>query len=178
MADDVPSALAGYSVGQIRVFVAEWLASWIEPQALVVRIYDGGCPPALMPDATYTIPWSELETELLYEVSPRTVYQVDAALDPPFTVNADMSIGVYCVIDWENQPYTGVCVTAPDDLSGCGEGYWDYPASGYPRWTLLWTAAGYELDLAYSLWEPDTSAPGGDSALVESTWSVVKSLYR
>lgn len=173
VADDVPQALAGGSVGRIRVYVAEWLAVWIDPEALVINVYDGQCPPPLGASASYTIPWEELTTELVLEMAPRTVYMVDATLDPPFGITSQTSIGVYCVIAWPEQPYTGVCLTVSGDVHGCGEAYWSYPDGGYPPWTQMSVAIGYEVDLAYSLWEPDTGLPEVDV----TTWGAVKGLY-
>lgn len=178
VADDVPQALAGMSAGRIRLYAAEWLAAWINPEALVINVYDGQCPPLLDASASYTIPWEELTTELVLEQSPRTVYMVDAMLDPPFAITSNTSIGVYCVNGWPEQPYTGVCLTEPDDVYGCGQAYWFYPGGGYPGWTPMSVGIGYEADLAYSLWEPDTGIPDGEPGSVVTTWGVVKELYR
>lgn len=176
LADDIPVALEGMSVGRVRLYAAEWLAPWIDPEALVINFYDAQCPPLIDASVSYTIPWAELAAELVLEASPRTVYMVDATLEPPFVIGSNTSIGAYCVIGWPEQPYTGLCMTEPDDVYGCGQAYYAYPPGGVPPWALISLAVGYEVDLGYSLWEPDTGMDDEPDP-VFTTWGAVKRLY-
>lgn len=178
VADDIPSALSGTSIGRVRVYVAEWLAAWQNPAALVVSFYDDQCPPAMNATAMYVVPWGDLDTELVLEAYPRTVYMADAPIDPPFTIGPQSSIGIACIIGWTAAPWTGVCLTPSSSIYGCGECYWSYPSAGYPRWTLISTGIGMHADLAYSLWEPETAVPDDDPDLRVATWGRVKALYR
>jgi hypothetical protein len=178
VADDIPSALDGRSIGRVRVYVAEWLAAWQNPAALVVNFYDGQCPPPADAVATYVIPWGNVDAQLVLEQSPRTVYMVDALIDPPFLIESPNSIGIACLIGWTAQPWTGVCLTTPPAVYGCGECYWSYASAGYPRWTLMYAGIGAHADLAYSLWEPETGVPEDEPGRQTTTWGGIKTLYR
>ena len=60
IADDIPSLYAGEVVTEITLYVAEWLAPWVDPQALVIRFYDGTCAPPLSHVQEFVIDWSTL----------------------------------------------------------------------------------------------------------------------
>jgi hypothetical protein len=143
-----------------------------------VNFYDGQCPPPADAVATYVIPWGNVDAQLVLEQSPRTVYMVDALIDPPFLIESPNSIGIACLIGWTAQPWTGVCLTTPPAVYGCGECYWSYASAGYPRWTLIYAGIGMHADLAYSLWEPETGVPENEPVRQLTTWGRVKTLYR
>jgi hypothetical protein len=178
LADDIPTEYAGQQIFQVTLYVSEWLAPWRDPQAVVVNFYNSACPPDLVPDLHYAIPWNEVEASLFYLQFPRTVYEVLVTLPTPVTIQSPMSIGSYLVIDWGNvQPYTGLAMT-PETVFGCGEAYWDYFPDA-PRWTAISVALGNNpADLAYCLTGGTTSVsestPGMD---YDATWGRIKQLY-
>jgi len=176
VADDLPDSLVGRSVGEVTLYVAEWAHwEWVEPLGIIISFYDGTCQPDLAPAVTCSVGWSDLVTELLDESPPtRIVYSATAALPSPVTVTADMSIGAYVVTDWEPQPYAGLTMTAPDNIYGCGQAYWDDEEHGAPRWTPLSDATTISADLAFCLAESGT---GIDDAAPVS-WSRIKSIYK
>ncbi|MFH1866328.1 MAG: hypothetical protein ABIK85_10630 [Candidatus Eisenbacteria bacterium] len=176
IADDIPDSLIGRSIGEVTLYVTEWgYAEWVEPLGLVIRFYDGACPPPLEPAVTYNLPWNELMTSLEVMTPPtRIVYSATAALPYPITVTPGMSLGAYVVTDWPQQPYAGLTLTEPGEYYGCGESYWDYAAHGAPRWTPLSSATGIEADLAYCLAEAGT----GIQVEEATSWGRVKSLFR
>ena len=176
--DDIPTEFVGMSIGRVRVFVAEWMALWQNPQALIVNFYDGQCPPPTEATAMYLIPWADLDVVLVYDHFSPTVYMVDAVIDPPFVIESPTSMGVLSMIGWPQQPWTGVCMTYPPTSYGCGAAYWCYPPDGIPRWTPVYDAIGQHVDLAYSLWEPETAVPDSEPGGQAATWGRVKALYR
>jgi len=174
VADDVPDSLTGRAIGEVTLYVTEWGSDeWVEPAGVVIRFYDGECPPPLKATVVYSFAWNELTTSLEHMNPPvKIVYAVTAALPTPVTITADMSLGAYVVTDWPLQPYAGLTLTQPDDLHGCGELYWDDATHGAPRWTQLSSVTGIAADLAYCLAEEGTGIQD------EISWGRMKNLFR
>jgi hypothetical protein len=146
----------------------------VEPVGLVIRFYDGACPPPLDPTITDSLSWGELMTSLEVMTPPtRIVYSATAALRFPVTVTPGMSLGAYVVTDWPQQPYAGLTLTEPNEIYGCGESYWDDTTHGAPRWTPLSSATGIAADLAYCIAEVGTGIQKEPMS-----WGRVKSLFR
>jgi len=158
----------------VTLYVTEWGSDeWVEPAGVVIRFYDGECPPALEAAVVCSFAWNGLMTSLEHMNPPmKIVYAVTAALPAPVTITAGMSLGTYVVTDWPLQPYAGLTLTQPDDLHGCGELYWDDATHGAPRWTPLSAVTGIAADLAYCLAEEGTGLRN------EMSWGRMKSLFR
>jgi hypothetical protein len=174
VADDLPDSLAGRTVGEVTLYVTEWgSGEWVEPVGVVIRFYDGKCPPPLEPAIVCSFAWSELTTNLECMNPPvRIVYSATAVLPTPVAITTSMSLGAYVVTDWSHQPYAGLTLTGPDEVHGCGELYWDNETHGAPRWTPLSTVTEIAADLAYCL--------GGEGTGLrnEVSWGRMKSLFR
>ena len=175
IADDIPDSLVGRSIGEVTLYVTEWgHTEWVEPLGLVIRFYDGACPPPLDAAIEFDISWDSLMTGLEVMTPPtRIVYSATAALPSTVTVTPGMSIGAHVVTDWPLQPYAGLTLTEPGDCYGCGELSWDDAAHGAPRWTPLSSATAIEADLAYCLAEEGTGIQDGTTS-----WGRIKSLFR
>jgi hypothetical protein len=177
LADDIPDSLAGRSIGEVTLYVTEWSAlDWIDPQGLVIRFYDGACPPPLEPAVACSVGWTQLATELLdFNPPTRIVYAATAALPSPVAVTAGMSLGAYVVNDWgQVPPYAGLTLSPPDSVAGCGEAYWDDETHGSPRWSPVSAATDVAADLAFCLAEEGT----GVAEAAPSSWGRLKSLFR
>lgn len=174
VADDLPESMAGWTIGEVTLYVTEWGSTeWVEPAGVVIRFYDERCPPPLEPAIVCSLAWSELTTSLECMDPPvRIVYAATAALPTPVTISTDMSLGAYIVTDWPGQPYAGLTLTEPDELHGCGELYWDNETHGAPRWTPLSTVTEIAADLAYCLGEVGTGLQN------EVSWGRIKCLFR
>ena len=174
VADDLPESLAGWTIGEVTLYVTEWGSDeWIEPAGVVIRFYDGRCPPQFEPAIICSVAWSELTTNLECMNPPvRIVYAATAVLPTPVTITTGMSLGAYVVTDWPHQPYAGLTLTEPDELHGCGELYWDNETHGAPRWTPLSTVTEIAADLAYCLGETGTGLKD------EISWGRVKNLFK
>jgi hypothetical protein len=174
IADDLPESLAGWTIGEVTLYITEWGSDeWVEPAGVVIRFYDGRCPPQLEPAIVCSFAWSELTTNLECVNPPvRIVYAATAVLPTPVTIATGMSLGAYVVTDWPHQPYAGLTLTEPDELHGCGELYWDNETYGAPRWTPLSTVTEIAADLAYCLSEVGTGLQN------EISWGRMKSLFR
>jgi hypothetical protein len=181
VADDLPESMAGWTIGEVTLYVTEWGSTeWVEPAGVVIRFYDERCPPydercppPLEPTIVCSLAWSELTTSLECMDPPvRIVYAATAALPTPVTISTDMSLGAYIVTDWPGQPYAGLTLTEPDELHGCGELYWDNETHGAPRWTPLSTVTEIAADLAYCLGEVGTGLQN------EVSWGRIKCLFR
>ena len=174
VADDFPDSLAGRTIGEVTLYVTEWgSGEWVEPAGVVVRFYDGECPPPLEAAVVCSFAWTGLATSLEHMNPPvKIVYAVTAALPAPVMITAGMSLGAYVVTDWPLQPYAGLTLTQPDNLHGCGELYWDDATHGAPRWTPLSTVTGIAADLAYCLAEEGTGIQD------EMSWGRMKRLFR
>ncbi len=174
VADDLPESLAGRAIDEVTLYVTEWGSDeWVEPAGVVIRFYDGRCPPEFEPAIVCSFAWSELTTSLQYMNPPvRIVYTATAALPAPVTITTGMSLGTYVVTDWPHQPYAGLTLTEPDELHGCGELYWDNETHGAPRWTPLSWVTEIAADLAYCLGEVGTGLQN------EASWGRMKSLFR
>ena len=140
IADDLPDSLAGRQIEAVTFYVAEWLAVWQDPVSLDVTFYDAECPPDMVPDLLFEIPWAEMETQLEWQHSSQTAYSARATLPEIVTIAEDMSIGGYLVITWPEQPYTGFVMSNINEPAGCGEAYWDAVLYGAPRWTPISTS--------------------------------------
>ncbi len=174
VADDLPDSLTGRTIGEVTLYVTEWGSDeWVEPAGVVIRFYDGECPPPLEAAVVCSFAWSGLATDLVHMNPPmKIVYGATAALPDPVTITAGMSLGAYIVTDWPLQPYAGLTLTQPNDLHGCGELYWDDATHGAPRWTPLSTVTGIAADLAYCL------ADEGTGLQNETSWGRMKHLFR
>lgn len=174
VADDLPESMAGWTIGEVTLYVTEWGSTeWVEPAGVVIRFYDERCPPPLEPAIVCSLAWSELTTSLECMDPPvRIVYAATAALPTPVTISTGMSLGAYIVTDWPGQPYAGLTLTEPDELHGCGELYWDNETHGAPRWTPLSTVTEIAADLAYCLGEVGTGLQN------EVSWGRIKCLFR
>jgi len=174
--DDLPDSLVGRSIGEVTLYVTEWgHFEWVEPLGVVVRFYDGSCPPPVDANIEYNISWDGLESGLEYAEPPmRIVYRVIATLPEPVTVTAGMSLGAFVVTDWQYEPYAGLALTEADEIYACGELYWDDETHGAPRWTSLSTATEIAADLAFCLADAGT----GVQAQRATSWGRIKNLYR
>ena len=174
--DDLPDSLAGHSITEITLYVTEWGHSeWVDPMGVVIRLYDGSCPPPLHAAAEYNISWDGLVSGLEYAEPPmRIVHRVMVVLPEPVTVTAGMSLGAFVVTGWADEPYAGLALTEPDEVYACGELYWDDEVHGAPRWTELSSATNIAADLAFCLSDEVT----GIEAQRETSWGRIKSLYR
>jgi hypothetical protein len=174
--DDIPDSLVGLSVGEVTVFVTEWgHDTWVEPVGLVIRFYDGTCPPPLEHSIMCSVSWGGVATSLeLWAPPVRIVYEAIVQLPIHVTLTPGMSVGAYVVTDWPAQPYAGLTTTEPGETYGCGELYWDNETHGAPRWTPLSAATGISADLAYCL------AEEGTGILPErvTSWARIKELFR
>ena len=177
VADDLPDSLAGRTVREVTLYVSEWAAAnWIDPQGIVVRFYDGSCPPPLEAAVTCTIGWHGIITELLDWSPPtRIVYSSTFAIEPPVVLSAGMSIGATVITSWGAvPPYAGLTMSTPGDINGCGEAYWDDETHGAVRWTRLSDASAITADLAFSLAEEGT----GVEEAAPTSWGRLKNLFR
>ncbi len=166
--DGIPAEFSGMDFVDVTLFCAQWGGSeYVTPDALTITVYDGVCPPEMEADMVFTIPWGELETELVFSES-MYVYACTATLPAAITITETMSIGGYVSISWgQDSPFNGL-VEAPQ-VNGCAA-YWDFASFGYPRWSpMQWPGTG--LDLAYIL----GSAPVANEPV---SWGTIKSLYR
>ncbi len=174
VADDLPDSQIGQTIGEVTLYVTEWGSDeWVEPAGVVIRFYNGECPPPLEAAVICSFAWDGLVTSLEHMNPPvKIVFAVTAALPEPVTITAGMSLGAYVVTDWPLQPYAGLTLTQPDDLHGCGELYWDDATHGAPRWTPLSSVTGIAADLAYCLAEEGTGIQD------EISWGQMKRLFR
>ena len=174
--DDLPDSLAGLSITEVTLYVTEWGHSeWVDPMGVVIRFYEGSCPPPLHAAVEYSISWDDLVSGLEYAEPPvRIVHRVILSLPEPMTITAGMSLGAFVATGWQYEPYAGLALTAPDEVYACGELYWDDEAHGAPRWTELSSATNIAADLAFCLSDEVT----GIEAQRETSWGRIKSLYR
>ena len=158
------------------MFVTEWgHHTWVEPVGLVLRFYDGTCPPSLAHSMMCSVSWSGVASSLEEWAPPvRIVYKATVALPAPLTVTPDMSLGADLVTDWPAHPNSGLTTTEPGEIYGCGELYWDNETHGAPRWTPLSAATEIPADLAYCLAEEGT----GIQPERVTSWARIKDLFR
>lgn len=173
IADDIPAAHDGRQISEVKVWMMEWGASWIDPDGIRIRFYNSACPPALDHDLEFIVDWSLISKVL---VDPPVLawggYELTIPLPAPVTIQSPQSIGVSVVNSWGNgAPWAGFYTTPP--VTGCehyfGPGW--APASEYP---------GSPADLAFCLTESEiaTSVPTRTVRDMQSTWSEVKQLFR
>ena len=172
--DGIPAEFSGMEFIEVTLFCAQWRyqgGGWeyVTPDALVITVYDGVCPPGMEADMVFTIPWGELGTELVFSSETLFVYACTATLPEAVTITETMSIGGYVSISWgQDAPFNGL-VEAPQ-VRDCAA-YWDFAGFGYPRWTAMAWPTGVGLDLAYVLGSPQV-------ANESVSWGTIKSLYR
>lgn len=165
LADDIPSAQTGLAFNTVVLWLAEWLAPWVDPQGVVVSIYDEQCPPALTPIHSYDVGWGDIESVFYHEIpGTMVIYEVRVPLPEAVTVTATMSLGAYVINDWGTAaPFCGfLSASGARGTLGCNTMYWDNRTEGFPRWALFFYSS-YYVDLAYCLaW--DTAADIGELA--------------
>jgi hypothetical protein len=172
IADGIPTEFSGMDFSRVTLFCAQWVydqeLEYVTPDALVISIYNGVCAPEMDADKVFTIPWGELETELVHPGSSLFVYACTATLPEAITITPTMSIGGYVQISWgQVAPFNGLVEAS--QVNDC-PAYWDLPSFGYPRWSpMQWPQSS--LDLAYVLSNPIV-------ANESLSWGTVKSLYR
>ncbi len=159
IADDIPSELAGQVIGEITLWIGEWDAPWQDPLGVRVNFYHEACPPTMEPTISFTIPWSEWSTELVYD-GLAEVYRATAMLPEPVAITAGMSLGVTALIDWGTaSPFTGFCATPMYVSYGACVAYLDAANWGYSRWTAIDFYTTIAQDLAYCLGGIVTATP-------------------
>ena len=172
LADDIPDEYVGYSISHVTVYHAQWAGGYTPPDDIIINFYNAECPPSMDPDMTYTVPYDQCETEMVYQVD-WFVNAITVPIDPCVYISSPMSVGGLVTVGWgQNPPYNGLCLTDEYNVVGCGEAYWAGAFWGMPRWTICSAYWGAPLDLAYCLHEE------GGTPTQSSTWGRVKSLYR
>jgi hypothetical protein len=183
VADDVPAIHAGIAVTDVTLYVAEWLAPWVDPSGLELNVYSGGCPPAQVPDEHFEFSWDDVDATLYMEYPPTqlTVYEATVHLSHAVILQSETSIGARVAMSWgQDPPFCGFASTPLDEIHGCGEMYWEAPYNTppAPRWTTVSTVVGYSFDLAYCLGSATTSVAERDSPIDhDQTWGRIKRLY-
>ncbi len=171
MADDIPDAYVGRTIDVLTLWVGEWGAAWIDPDAIQVWFYNTDCPPPLAQDMGMTIPWSEVNP-VAEPTLPWGGYEITVNLPSPVVITQNMSMGVTVVNSWGAQaPWVGFYSTWV--ISDC-EMYLD--SSFGPRWTAS-SVASFEADLAYCLAEITTSIPAAPEGVL-SSWGDIKAIFR
>jgi hypothetical protein len=159
IADDIPGELAGQVIGEITLWVGEWDAPWQDPLGVQVNFYLEACPPTMEPAFSFTIPWADWSTVLVY-TGLAQVYRATALLPEPVTITPEMSLGVTALIDWgTDSPFTGFCATPMHVYYGACVAYLDAANWGYSRWTAIDFYTTIVQDLAFCLGGVVTAAP-------------------
>ncbi len=178
IADDIPEALVGETITHIKLYVAEWLGLWQDPESIIVAFYGGVCPPPVSPGISYVIPWGNVESTHFSSSGPMVAYEVTLELPSPLTIDPSTSLGVSLVTPWgQAAPFAGFLLANPDQSVGCGGFYWDYAAGGAPRWTDGSVVPEIDADLAYCLTIAGATAVA-EPMVAPATWGHAKSLYR
>jgi len=162
-ADDIPNEYVGQVIGQVTLWAGEWYSmggpGWQEPTGVSISFYNGACPPELDPFVSFSIPWQDLEKELVLNGTV-TIYKVVATLPQGVTIVENMSIGATMDISWgTNEPMSGLSPTPVGSTYGACEAWLDAPNWGYTRWTVISWPSGQLRDLAYCLAEGDPFLP-------------------
>jgi hypothetical protein len=159
IADDIPSELEGQVIGEITLWVGEWDAPWQDPLGVQVNFYNEACPPAMESAVSFSIPWADWSTVLVYNGLAQ-VYRATAALPAPVTITEGMALGVTALIDWGTEsPFTGFCATPMHVFYGGCVAYLDAANWGYSRWTAIDFYTTIAQDLAFCLGGVVTAAP-------------------
>ena len=137
LADDIPGELGCVWLYAVALIALEWGGNWIDPEGVILNLYEGGCPPAMDPFWSTYYPWAMTNPVMIFS-SPgwMEAYQITMVLDPPIQVGPVTSLGGQLDLYWgQNPPYGGCTLTNEYDVYGCGECYWDGTYWGAPRWT-------------------------------------------
>ncbi len=171
VADDIPLEFLGTMIHAVSLYVGEFYGDWIDPDGVVLNIYNSECLPSLDPDQSLYFAWDDIEKEIVYDGSWR-VYLVDLILPEPVMVLSEMSIGAYVDNSWgTEEPFCGVGITDFDDVYGACDAAIDAEDWGFLRWTPSSHFTGVGIDLAYCL----TTGP---VAADDVSWGSLKSVYR
>jgi hypothetical protein len=162
-ADDIPNEFVGRVIGKVTLWAGEWYSvggpGWTEPTGVSIAFYNGTCPPDLDSFVSFSIPWQELEKELVLDGTV-TIYKVVATLPEEVTIVEEMSIGATMDISWgTSEPMSGLSPTPVGSTYGACEAWLDAPNWGYTRWTVISWPSGQLRDLAYCLAEGDPYQP-------------------
>jgi hypothetical protein len=160
--DDIPDEFTGMNIVDIVFYVGEWLEYWVDPSGVYVDFYYSECPPGLVPDESHYFAWSDLITEVIYDVpGSYTWVRCKGYFLAPVTIQEDMSIAFQVVTPWGDvAPYSGIAMAEPVPFGDCAA-YRDGPAWGYPRWTVATDNGGIARDVAYCL----SDGAGGDPSM-------------